>query len=69
EEESAPTDEALDAPADDAPPPEGAAPAQEPPEAPPREPAKRRKLDEAMSDPLIQKAIRLFDGRIVNIED
>ena len=35
----------------------------------PREPAKRRKLDEAMMDPLIQKAIRLFDGRIVNIED
>jgi len=36
---------------------------------PPREPAKRQKLDEAMMDPLIQKAIRLFDGRIVNIED
>jgi len=35
----------------------------------PREPAKRRKLDDAMMDPLIQKAIRLFDGRIVNIED
>lgn len=50
-------------------PPEQKAEGQEGPSLPPREPAKRRKLDEAMMDPLIQKAIRLFDGRIVNIED
>jgi hypothetical protein len=50
-------------------PPEQKAEGQEGPSLPPREPAKRQKLDEAMMDPLIQKAIRLFDGRIVNIED
>ncbi|HET6442209.1 MAG TPA: DNA polymerase III subunit gamma/tau [Phycisphaerae bacterium] len=50
-------------------PPDQRAEGQEGPSLPPREPAKRRKLDEAMMDPLIQKAIRLFDGRIVNIED
>jgi len=36
---------------------------------PNRSRAKRRKLEEAMNDPLIQKAINLFDGRIVNIEE
>ncbi|HUX14925.1 MAG TPA: DNA polymerase III subunit gamma/tau [Phycisphaerae bacterium] len=50
-------------------PPDQKAEGQEGASLPPREPAKRRKLDEAMMDPLIQKAIRLFDGRIVNIED
>jgi DNA polymerase-3 subunit gamma/tau len=50
-------------------PPDQKAEGQERPSLPPREPVKRRKLDEAMMDPLIQKAIRLFDGRIVNIED
>ena len=75
EEPTGPTDKAYDA-ADEAPPPEGAPPVEEMAEAAPREPAKRprsvqsrRKLDEAMSDPLIQKAIRLFDGRIVDIQD
>ncbi len=36
---------------------------------PNRSRAKRRKLEEAMNDPLVQKAINLFDGRIVNIEE
>ena len=49
--------------------PDQKAEGQEGPSLPPHEPAKQRKLDEAMMDPLIQKAIRLFDGRIVNIED
>ena len=50
-------------------PPDQKAEGQEALPLPPREPAKRRKLDEAMTDPLIQKAIRLFDGRIVDIKD
>jgi DNA polymerase-3 subunit gamma/tau len=62
--------EPPDAPPDaEAMPPDQKAEGQEATPLPPREPAKRRKLDEAMMDPLIQKAIRLFDGRIVNIED
>ena len=32
-------------------------------------PRKRRKIEQAMNDPLVQKALDLFEGRIVNIED
>jgi len=30
---------------------------------------KRRKIDEAKQDPLVQKALKIFDGQILDVKD
>jgi hypothetical protein len=46
--------------------PEPPAEAEAEPTSPPKQ---KRRLEDAMSDPLVQKALDLFDGRIVNIDE
>ena len=37
--------------------------------APPPGPEQRARVEEAMNDPIVQKAVQVFEGRILNVED